>query len=163
MVKSSCAFKLRKFEPLSLAGLKVIIESMLSKTHDLDPLPTSILKKSIDLLLFAIHHIVNLTLSLGYFPDAFKKACVALMIKNENLDNDNIKKFRPVSNLPFLGKIIKKCVFFQINTYLCENSLYGYSQSAYKFSYSCETALVKIHNDYLVNFRCQVKCNSSFV
>ena len=39
--------------------------------------------------------------------------------------------------------------FFQINTYLRENSLYGYSQSAYRSSYSCETALVKIHNDIL--------------
>ena len=45
VVKSSCASKFRKFEPLSLAGLKAIIESMPSKTCDLDPLPTSILKK----------------------------------------------------------------------------------------------------------------------
>ena len=45
VVKSSCASKFRKFEPLSFAGLKAIIESMPSKTCDLDPLPTSILKK----------------------------------------------------------------------------------------------------------------------
>ena len=103
----------------------------------------------IDLLLPAIHHIVNLSLSLGYFPDVLKKACVTPLIKNENLDDDNIKNFRPVSNLPFLGKIIEKCVFLQINTYLCENSLYDYSQSAYRSSYSCETAFVKIHYDIL--------------
>ena len=129
-----------------MAGLKAIIESIPSKTSNLDPLPISILKKCIDLLLPAIHHIVNLSLSLGYFPDVLKKTCATPLIKNENLDNDNIKNFRPVSNLPFLGKISEKCVF-QINTYLCENSLYGYSQSAYRSSYSCETALVKIHND----------------
>ena len=88
-------------------------------------------------------------MSLHYFPDVLKKACVTPLIKNESLDYDNIKNFRPVSNLPFLGKIIEKCVFLQINTYLCENSLYSYSQSAYRSSYSCETALVKIHNDIL--------------
>ena len=60
-----------------------------------------------------------------------------------------LKNFRPVSNLPFFRKIIQKCVFLQINTYLCENSLYGYSQSAHRSSYSCETALVKMHNDIL--------------
>ena len=149
VIKSSCASEFRKFEPLSLAGLTAIIESMPSKTCDLDPLPTNILKKCINLLLPAILHIVNLSLSLGYLPDFLKKACVSPLIKNENLDNDNIKNFRPESNLPFLGKIIEKCVFLQINTYLCENSLYGYSQSAYKSSYSCETALVKMHNDSL--------------
>ena len=86
-----------------MAGLKVIFESMPSKTCDLDLLPTSILKKCIDLLLPAIHHIVNLSLSLGYFPGVLKKACAILLIKNENLDID-IKNFRPVSNLPFLDK-----------------------------------------------------------
>ena len=37
--------------------------------------------------------------------------------------------------------------FSPFNTYLCRNSLYGYSHSAYRFSNGCETALVKIHND----------------
>ena len=114
VVKSSCASKFRKFEPLSLAGLKAIIESMPSKTCDLDPLPTSILKKCIDLLLPAIHHTVNLSLNLGYFLDVLKKACVTPLIKNENLDDDKIKNFRPVSNLPFRGKLIEKCVFLRL-------------------------------------------------
>ena len=75
VVKASCASKFRKFEPLSLAGSKAIIEFMPSKSCDLDPLPTSILKKCIDLLplLPAIHHIVNLSLSLGYFTDVHQK------------------------------------------------------------------------------------------
>ena len=93
------------------------------KKRGLDPLPTSILMKCIDLLLPAIHHIVNFSLRLGYFPDVLRKAFVTPLIKNENLDNDNIKIFRPVSTLPFPGKIIEKCVFLQINAYLCENSL----------------------------------------
>ena len=68
VVKSSCASKFRKFESLSFAGLKAtIIECMLSKTCDLDPLPNSILKKCIDLLLPAIHQIFNLSLYLGYW------------------------------------------------------------------------------------------------
>ena len=113
-LKSSCASKFKKFEPLSLDSLKAIIESMPSKTCDFDPLPTSILKKCIDLALPAIHHIVNLSLSLSYFPDILKKACVTPLIKNENLDNDNNKNFRPVRNLPFLGKIIEKCVFSKL-------------------------------------------------
>ena len=81
------------------------------KTCDLDPLSTRIVKKFIDLLLPAIHHIVYLSLSLGGFPNSLKKACVTPLIKNETLDNDNIKNFEPVSNLPFLGKIIEKCFF----------------------------------------------------
>ena len=62
-----------------------------------DPLPTSILM-CIDLLLLpAIHHIVNFSLSLDSFPDVLKKASVTP--KNENLDSDS-ENFRPVSFLP---------------------------------------------------------------
>ena len=60
VVKSSCASKFRKFEPLSLAGLKAIIESIPSKTCDLDPLPTSILKKCINLLTYSQKFIILL-------------------------------------------------------------------------------------------------------
>ena len=66
-VKTSHTSKFRKFEQLPLARLKAIIEAMPSKTCDLDPLPTSILKKCIELLLPDIHHIVNLSVSLSYF------------------------------------------------------------------------------------------------
>ena len=64
-----------------------------------------------DLLPSAIHHIVNFSLSRGYFSDILKKACVPPLTKNENLDNNNVKNIRLVNNLRFLGKIIKKCVF----------------------------------------------------
>ena len=54
-----------------------------------------------------------------------------------------------MSGLPFLGRLIEKCVFLQINAYLCGNSLYGCSQSACRSCCSCGTALVKMHNDIL--------------
>ena len=45
VVKSSCASKFRKFEPLSLAGLKAIIESMPSKTCDLSFIESGLFSK----------------------------------------------------------------------------------------------------------------------
>ena len=51
---------------------------------------------------------------MGCFPDVLKKACVTPLNKNDNLDNDNIKIFRPVSNLPFLGKIIENAFFSKL-------------------------------------------------
>ena len=74
VVKSSCASKFRKFEPLSKAGLKVIIESMPPKTCDLDPVPTSILKKCINLLLPAIHHNYCSFIESGLFSRCSQKS-----------------------------------------------------------------------------------------
>ena len=57
--------------------------------------------------------------------------------------------YRPVSNLPFLSKLVKECVLIQFNNHLKLNTLNVEHQSAYKEGHSCETLLMKIHNDIL--------------
>ena len=57
--------------------------------------------------------------------------------------------YRPVSILPFLSKLVEKCVLIQFNNHLKLNNLNVEHQSAYKECHSCETLLMKIHNDIL--------------
>ena len=42
------------------------------KSSDIDPVPTSLVKDCIDILVTSIASIVNLSLSEGYFPSHFK-------------------------------------------------------------------------------------------
>ena len=51
--------------------------------------------------------------------------------------------------MSLLSKIIEKCVYLQINSYLCQSSLYAKCQSAYRQGYSTETALLRVQNDIL--------------
>ena len=63
---------------------------------------------------------------------------------------DNIlKNFRPVSNLPFLSKVVEKCMLVQVNTHCDHHDLILDYQSAYRTCYICETALVKLTSDIL--------------
>ena len=55
--------------------------------------------------------------------------------------------YRPVSYLPFLSKLVEKCVLIQFNNHLKLNTLNAEHQSAYKEGHSCETLLMKIDND----------------
>ena len=57
--------------------------------------------------------------------------------------------YRPVSNLPFLSKLVEKCMLIQFNNHLKLNTLNAEHQCAYKEGHSCETLLMKIHNDIL--------------
>ncbi len=48
---------------------------------------------------------VNTSLLSGTFPNSLKTAVVKPLLKKRNLDNTMLSNYRPISNLPFIGKI----------------------------------------------------------
>ena len=86
----------------------------------------------------------------GTFPSALKTAIVRPLLKKHNLDPNNLKNYRPVSNLPFVSKLLEKTVLRQLNDHLSTNDLLHPFQSAYRANHSTETALLHILNDLLL-------------
>ena len=71
----------------------------MSKSCDLDPLPTHMLKQSIDEFVPIVTAMVNKSLSEAIVPGSFKQATVRPLLKKPGLDKENLKNYRPVSNL----------------------------------------------------------------
>ena len=68
-------------------------------------------------------------------------------LKKPGLDKEVFKKYRPVSNLPFVSKIVEKVVAKRIEHHLDSNFLHDNLQSAYRSCHSTETALPRVHHD----------------
>ena len=142
--------ELHCFRLLSEKEIHKIITSSPTKTCDLDPIPTFLLKQHLDILITPITSLVNLSLQSGTFPSDFKIAHVCPLLKKSSLPRNVLKNYRPVSNLNFISKIIEKAVAVQLNGYLKSNNLLNDKQSAYRQEHSTETALLKLHNDILL-------------
>ena len=57
--------------------------------------------------------------------------------------------FRPVSNLPYLSKLIEKVIAIRLVEHMRQNAIMEKNQSAYKAHHSTETSLLRVYNDVM--------------
>ena len=138
---------LTDFTAASCEEVRKLLMSSPSKSCELDPIPTFLLKQCIDSFVPAITTIVNKSLCEAVVPSDFKQAIVRPLLKKPGLDKEVFKNYRPVSNLPFVSKIVEKVVAERIEHHLDSNFLHGNLQSAYRSFHSTETALLRVHHD----------------
>ena len=117
--------KMNVFERASEDEIKKLILSSSSKSCDLDPIPTSVLKNCLDVLITPITEIINISMETSTFPQNFKEAHVRPQLKK--------------TSLPKKEAHIKK------------NNLSNPLQWAYRKHHSTESALLKVHNDIIIS------------
>ena len=137
------------FHELSVDEVYCFITSSKSKSCSLDPMPASILKECLPELLPFITAMCNKSLLEGHLPSSQKSAIISPVIKKSGLDPDDVRSYRPISNLTYMSKIIERMVYKQLTDYLGKHSLLPKHQSGFRANHPTETAVLKIMSDIL--------------
>ena len=136
------------FHPLLQVEVEKIINTSPSKSCDLDPIPTTLLKVILPSVITILTEIINKSLTSGIFPDRLKVTLVRPLLKKANLDLIEIN-YRPISNIEFIGKCIERAVMAQINRHITSHNLIEPHQSTYQPCQSTKTALLKVKSDLI--------------
>ncbi len=85
-----------------------IISKSPAKSCELDPIPTSLLKKCMSSIVPAITQIINTSLDTGVVPEDLKRAIVRPTLKKSGMDTESLQSYRPISNLLYLSKVLER-------------------------------------------------------
>jgi len=106
--------------PVSEIEVSNTLKSVSFKSCELDPIPASLFSDCPPYLLPAITDIVKTSWCTGSFSKAFKTAIVHSLLKKNKLDPNDLENYRPVSNLPFIYKLLEKKLSFSSSKTTCQ-------------------------------------------
>ena len=136
------------FDSFSFTSFSEVLDLMLASksSSPIDPLPLSLFHKLAFILTPFILNIINISLHSGIVPSSLKYAIIKPILKKPGLDIECLSNYRPISQLPFISKILERIVSKQYINYLNANSLFDTRQSAYR----------KFHTAYFIRSICGI-------
>jgi len=127
-----------------------MIRALPDKQCSSDPIPTWLLKTNVDLLAPFLCHLFCHSLEHSVVLSRMKVPYITPIVKKADMDPNETKSYRPISNLSVLSKLLERLVCKQLMSYLQDNRLLPDMQSAFRAHHSTETAVLKVLSDILL-------------
>ena len=122
--------------------IKTVIKMLKDSSPGWDNITASCLKNNHEILCPIITHLVNLSLTQGFFPNELKTAKVVPLFKSE--DSSLFTNYRPVSILSVISKIFERIMHSRITEFIIENKIIYEYQFGFREGYNTTLALTTL-------------------
>ena len=137
-----------KIPPITTQQISSFIQNLdSSKATGLDGIGPRLLKIIQNIISPSIAALINKSLTSGIFPNQLKITKVFPVFKNGS--KSDLSNYRPISILPTISKIFEKHVNKHLMGYLNKYNLIHECQSGFRQKHSCQTALVKLIDQWM--------------
>uniref|UniRef100_A0A803TBI4 Reverse transcriptase domain-containing protein n=1 Tax=Anolis carolinensis TaxID=28377 RepID=A0A803TBI4_ANOCA len=143
----ACPVLIDSFQLVELEDVDKIFGEARPTTCVLDPCPSWLVREARGGLAKWVKVVVNASLREGKFPVSLKMAVIKPLLKKPSLDPIQFGNFQPISNLPFLGKVVEHVVAAQLQAFLVDSNVLDLALSGFRPGHGTETALVALVND----------------
>ena len=134
--------------PVTEAECVGVINKLSNSKQGLQNIPIFLIKEFSFVFSRTICDLINECFLKGIFPKILKQALVTPILKKG--DPRFCENYRPISVLPFLGKILERCIYNRLLGFIQQNSLITPSQFGFLRGMSTSTAISKL-TDILYN------------
>ena len=117
------------------------------KSTGLDGIGPRVIKMACDIIAPSITDLINKSIITGRFPNQLKQAKVYPIFKNGVKDDPS--NYRPISILPTISKIFEKHINNHLMRFLNKYKLIHECQSGFRQKHSCNTALIKLIDQWM--------------
>ena len=127
--------------PVTINEVFNIIKSLKCTKSGLNSFPVRMFKLFADILAPIVADIVNLCFISGKFPNCLKCSFVTPVHKKGDVKLTS--NYRPISNIPYLSKVIEKCLLVRMNSFLNKNNILTSNQFGFRKNSSTQLAMIK--------------------
>ena len=117
-----------------------IILALKNASSGHDGIHANILKKSYHLYIEPFVHVLNLSISQGFFPNIMKIAKVIPLYKSG--DSMKISNYRPVSILPLFSKVLERLMYNRLMSFITKHKVLYKYQFGFRQNHSANMALI---------------------
>lgn len=135
--------------PVTIDECISIINKLKNTKNDIDCIPIFLLKKVKHLIAEPLCRLINSSLEYGIFPQSLKEACITPIFKEG--DPTIITNYRPISVLPYISKILERCIATRITCFLERHNVISPSQYGFQRNKSTTDALADLFENIYDN------------
>lgn len=142
---NTCKRPTMPHSPLTMPELEKAIFSSNSWTASgPDKIPFAVLKETWHVLKLPLFHIMKACVDIGYHPETWRSALVAIIPKVNKVDRSKVSSNRPISLLNCMGKTLERIVAGRISRYCEKYQVLHSSQTGCRPHHSCSDAMAAL-------------------